>query len=335
MPRLTNRSASGGSPRRCRTPHAMRLRPLPSDPAESAGARSRGREAAQPCGCAVSQRWRGEVEIVLGRDARAPGRERGGQHPHLQGPSGVGAGDLTGGVQDDPPPHLRRADVPLDPARSESMSAPNTGSPDPSRAAPDRARARAPLPASQAPFAAANSRPARAPAELLSSAARSEAALAASWPPRRVARSATASKSSATASSSTPALASAACQVARSRSPAASRAARARCACCRCEVVAAAYTADRTSGCRSRRSSPRTRTRPERSAVSRAMSPAPSRVAARRMIDSRPESSAVRVPPPAARLDGPDGPEEKERTQMFSRIPCVLNGRPLQATCVR
>ena len=114
-----------------------------------------------------------------------------------------------------------------------------------------------------------------------------------------------------------------------------------RCACCRCEVVAAAYTADRTSGCRSRRSSPRTRTGPERSAVSRAMSPAPSRVAARRMIDSRPESSAVRVPPPAARLDGPDGPEEKERTpDVFTdsvcpqRAPLTSNVRSLIETDV-
>ena len=154
-------------------------------------------------------------------------------------------------------------------ARSRMTSASSSGSSAAARAASTSARARAGRPASQALRAALNRRCALAPSGL-SSAARSQAAAAASCPPRCSARPAAASRSATTAASgrSTDA---ARCQARRSASSGPCRAsARAACTSRRSTLVAAAYRADRTSGCLISTVLPLICTSPERSASARA-----------------------------------------------------------------
>ena len=173
------------------------------------------------------------------------------------------------------------------------MSARSSRSSASSRAAATRLRACGVCPAAQALRAAAYRRPARGCSPAVSSAARSYAAAAAAYPPRRSARAPAASRSATTASSG-PSTAAARCHAYRSGSSAGSRAsARARCASRRSLLVAAWYTADRTSGCRTRTLSPSTTTSPDCSATSMACGATSRTAAARRTVATWPESSAA------------------------------------------
>ena len=116
-------------------------------------------------------------------------------------------------------------------------------------AARARLSLRAGCPLSQALSAAPNKRRARGSTAAVSSAARSQAADAASCPPRRRARSATWSRPWAT-SASGPLAEPAKCHIRRSKSAGSDRAwARARCTRRRSVLVADPWIADRTSGC--------------------------------------------------------------------------------------